>query len=178
VSGGSDRFNTPFVYALAASGNVVYAGGNFTNAGNIVANYIAKWDGSIWSPLGSGMSNGSYALYIPPFVYALSLSPGRLIAGGGFTMAGGKVSGYVAEAIIDQPPFFIITTNGSMRYKNGQFSFTLTGPDGSNAVVLASANLQTWTPLLTNTLTGGSLNFTDTLASNFTSRFYRALLQP
>jgi hypothetical protein len=51
-------------------------------------------------------------------------------------------------------------------------------PEGSNAVILASANLQTWTPLLTNSLKGGSLNFTDTLASNFTSRFYRALLRP
>lgn len=176
---GFDPFNATIpVYALLLRGNILYAGGSFTNAGNVAVNYIARWDGTNWSALGSGISTGAYANYISPFVYALSLSPRGLFAGGTFTMAGGKVSGYVAEAIIDQPPFFILTGNGSLGYRNGQFSFTLTGPDGSNAVILASANLQTWTSLLTNTLTGGSLNFTDTLASNFTSRFYRALLQP
>ena len=45
------------VYALAvdASGNL-YAGGDFTTAGGVSANRIAKWDGSSWSALGSGMN--------------------------------------------------------------------------------------------------------------------------
>ena len=60
---------------------------------------------------------------------------------------------------------------------NPPFRLTLTGPAGSNAVISASTNLQTWVPLLTNTLTGGSLNFTDTLATNYLRRFYRANLQ-
>ena len=44
------------VYALAVSGTNLYAGGDFTTAGGVSANYIAKWDGSAWSALGSGMS--------------------------------------------------------------------------------------------------------------------------
>ena len=30
----------------------------FTTAGGVAANYIAKWNGSAWSALGSGMDNG------------------------------------------------------------------------------------------------------------------------
>ena len=40
--------------ALAVSGTNLYAGGYFTKAGGVPANYIAKWDGSAWSALGSG----------------------------------------------------------------------------------------------------------------------------
>ena len=45
----------PAVYALAVSGNDLYAGGLFSMAGGTVANQIAKWDGSSWSALSSGM---------------------------------------------------------------------------------------------------------------------------
>ncbi len=57
------------------------------------------------------------------------------------------------------------------------FRFTLTGPAGSNAVISASTNLQTWTPLYTNTLGSGAFSFTDTQATNYPRRFYRAKLQ-
>ena len=40
--------------AVDGSGNV-YVGGDFTVIGTVVANYIAKWNGSAWSALGSGM---------------------------------------------------------------------------------------------------------------------------
>src|ERR1043166_1833203 len=43
------------VYALAVSGNDVYAGGRFTSAGGSSAKRIAKWDGNSWTALGSGM---------------------------------------------------------------------------------------------------------------------------
>ena len=35
------------VNALAVSGNSLYVGGSFTNAGGVPANYIARWDGTI-----------------------------------------------------------------------------------------------------------------------------------
>ena len=44
------------VYALAVSGSTLYAGGWFRAAGGSAAEYIAQWNGSSWSPLGSGMS--------------------------------------------------------------------------------------------------------------------------
>ena len=45
----------PCVYALAVSGSTLYAGGDFTTAGGSAANYIAQWNGSSWSALGSGI---------------------------------------------------------------------------------------------------------------------------
>ena len=39
---------------LAVSGTDVYAGGDFT-AGGVNANRIAKWDGTSWSALGTGI---------------------------------------------------------------------------------------------------------------------------
>jgi hypothetical protein len=35
-------------------GPALYAGGSFTTAGACVANGIAKWDGSSWSPSAAG----------------------------------------------------------------------------------------------------------------------------
>ena len=55
-------FNLPgmneSVRALAVNGadGVLYAGGIFSTAGAVSANYIAKWDGAAWSPLDSGMN--------------------------------------------------------------------------------------------------------------------------
>ncbi len=36
------------VHAIAVSGSNVYVWGDFTTAGGISANYIAKWNGSTW----------------------------------------------------------------------------------------------------------------------------------
>ncbi len=63
------------VYALAVSGTNLYAGGIFTTAGSSVAKYIAKWDGSNWTALGSGMNST---------VAALAVSGTDLYAGGLF----------------------------------------------------------------------------------------------
>jgi hypothetical protein len=95
---------TVSVYALAASGSNVYAGGFFTNAGGIAANYIAKWNGSSWSVLGSGMNGG---------VLALALSGSELYAGGYFTTAGGKVSAYVARAYLPTLPTLSVHRSGA-----------------------------------------------------------------
>ena len=42
------------MYTLAVSEDTLYAGGQFTTAGGVSANYIAQWNGSSWSALGSG----------------------------------------------------------------------------------------------------------------------------
>jgi prepilin-type N-terminal cleavage/methylation domain-containing protein len=93
----------------AVSGSDVYAGGNFTTAGGSAANYIAKWDGSAWSALGSGMGGTAF-----PGVNALAVSGSDLYAGGFFTTAGGKVSGYAARANIGVvvPPVLSILRSG------------------------------------------------------------------
>jgi hypothetical protein len=77
------------VNALAVSGTNLYAGGQFTTAGGVPANDIAKWDGCAWSALGSGIGGFEYIPGPPVGVYALALSGSDLYAGGTFTNAGG-----------------------------------------------------------------------------------------
>src|SRR5438094_441942 len=77
-TGRADAF-LPSVSALAVSGGELYAGGDFTTAGGVSANYMAKWDGSGWSALGSGMGRADAFL---PSVSALAVSGGDLYAGG------------------------------------------------------------------------------------------------
>ncbi len=61
------------------TGPALYVGGEFTIAGDVLANNIAKWDGTNWSPLGSGMQGGGSTS-----VSALTVYNGELIAGGYF----------------------------------------------------------------------------------------------
>ena len=90
--------------ALAVSGSEVYAGGFFTTAGGSAANYIAKWNGSSWSALGSGLND---------YVSALAVSGSDLYAGGGFTTAGGKVSAYIARAYLLTLPALSVLRSGT-----------------------------------------------------------------
>jgi len=75
------------VYALTIFDGKLIAGGAFTQANGITANYIAAWDGTTWSPLANGM-NGR--------VFSLEVYEDKLIAGGEFTQAGGVAANQVA----------------------------------------------------------------------------------
>jgi hypothetical protein len=55
-----------------------------------------------------------------------------------------------------------------------QFVLTVTGPAGHTYDIQATQNFKTWTVIGTVTVgAGGSLNFTDPNAANFSRRFYR-----
>jgi hypothetical protein len=69
------------------SGNL-YIGGDFTLVGTVAANRIAKWDGSVWSALGTGMNI---------LVNALAVIGTDLYAGGVFTAAGGVTVNNIAK---------------------------------------------------------------------------------
>jgi hypothetical protein len=175
-SGMTGAFYTT-VNALAISGTNLYAGGNFTAAGGVPVNYIAQWDGSAWSPLGSGVNT----FWRSGKVSALAVSGNSLYAGGFFTMAGTNVSAFVAEAILPSPPL-ILTTDGNFGFTNGrsQFGFNVSAPGdtGQALVILASTNLMNWAALQTNVLGGPLFYFSDPSASNFVQRFYRTELLP
>ncbi|MCX6833791.1 MAG: hypothetical protein NTW07_01430, partial [candidate division Zixibacteria bacterium] len=89
MSGGTS-YNTPHVNALTVYEGKLIAGGYFTVAGGVAARHIASWDGSSWSPLGSGMG-GEY-----PNVITLTVFDGKLIVGGEFTTAGGVAASRIA----------------------------------------------------------------------------------
>ena len=63
---------------------VLIAGGSFTTAGGVPANRIARWDGTQWSPLGSGCSSSVNALAV-----FNDGSGDELYVGGDFSSAGG-----------------------------------------------------------------------------------------
>ena len=90
------------IYAVAvASNGDVYVGGNFNRAGSIVANDVAKWNGTAWSSLGTGTSNG-VGTGTPTSgikdVYALAIAAnGDVYVGGDFNRAGGLVANGVAK---------------------------------------------------------------------------------
>jgi hypothetical protein len=77
------------VIAVSSAGDV-YVGGDFTTAGGASANHIAKWNGSAWSALGSGMNDYVYAL-------AVDNATGDVYAGGTFTTAGGVTANRIAR---------------------------------------------------------------------------------
>jgi hypothetical protein len=157
------------VNALAVSGGTLYAAGYFSTAGGSAANNIAQWKGSNWSALGSGMNS---------WVYALEVSGSTLYVGGNFTTAGTNVSAYVAMANLAGTPgsLAIITTNAAFGLTNGEFGFDVSGPSGSNVVILASTNLSNWIALQTNLLgSNGLFYFSDSHSTN-QRRFYRAMV--
>ncbi len=87
LSGGSQsNFGFPGVsvhgsiWALAVSGSTVYVGGDFALAGGLPSPHIARWDGTAWSSLGTGLNET---------VQTLAVSPaGTVYAGGSFTAVG------------------------------------------------------------------------------------------
>lgn len=85
VGGGSA--NSPSAQAIVkfddGTGEALYVGGAFLNAGGQTVNNIAKWNGTTWSPLGLGMNNPVLALV----VFNDGTGP-ALYAGGSFTTAG------------------------------------------------------------------------------------------
>lgn len=87
---GLTRLSTDTVRALAIlpNGDII-AGGVFSSSNGSPANYLARWDGQSWTPVGGGTNN---------YVYSLGVLPnGDLVAGGTFTKAGSLSASYVAR---------------------------------------------------------------------------------
>ncbi len=130
------------VYALAVSGSDVYVGGHFTMAGGVSANYIAKWNGSNWSRLGSGMNND---------VSTLAVSGSDVYAGGAFTMAGGVSANYIAKwngsswselGAGTNMDVSVLAVNGSDVYVGGWL--TTAGGVGANHIAKWNSTTGAW----------------------------------
>jgi hypothetical protein len=162
------------VNALAVLSSDLYAGGDFITAGGVSANYIAKWNGSSWNALGSGIG-GAYH----PYVTALALMGSNLYAGGDFSIAGGKVSPFVAQAVLGVAPGYnqlcgSVTSGGAM-----QLSYT--GDPATNYALDRALNLEppiVWIAQQTNTMSvSGVLIFTNAPVPG-TNNFWRVRSVP
>jgi hypothetical protein len=85
---GAGIAGTVSALATLPNGDLV-AGGNFTVAGGVQANRIARWNGASWSPLGAGLDQEVLAL--------ATLPNGHLVAGGSFAVAGSGPASCVAR---------------------------------------------------------------------------------
>ena len=67
------------------------------------------------------------------------------------------------------------TGDGGFGVRNNQFGFNITGSDNLVIVVETCTNLANpvWSPVGTNTLTGGHSYFSDSQWTNYSGRFYR-----
>ena len=82
-------------------------GGSFTSVNGLTVNNIARWDGTAWSALGSGMSNvvggDGAGLVMTLAVFDDGTGP-ALYAGGRFTSAGGVPALRIAKWFRSPPP--------------------------------------------------------------------------
>jgi len=76
---------------FASDGTNLYAGGAFFWVGQTNANQIARFDGTNWSPLGSGFPSSSGPLY------SIAVSNNNVYVGGLFTSAGGVSAQDIAQ---------------------------------------------------------------------------------
>ena len=107
---------------------------NFTAAGGVPANNVARWDGSSWSALGPGVTNNFFGSV---GVDAIAAAPsGELLVGGNLSAAGGTAyfiarwngsawtpvdSGFNADI------WTLATTTGGDIIAGGQFTLTSSG---------------------------------------------------
>ena len=86
----------------------LYVGGYFDQAGDLSANNVAKWNGTVWdklSPSDSGVNNRVYALAFD--------NSNNLYAGGFFTLAGGITVNNIAKWDINTNTWSALSTGSN-----------------------------------------------------------------
>jgi hypothetical protein len=164
VGGGFTGVNAAKTMVFDQVGNL-YLGGN-------LGGHVIKWDGTAWSPLGSGIGGTVNALGVDSF--------GNLYAGGSFATVGTTPSRFIGKALLQGPTqdqLLLNQTGSSMNV----LSFLGT-PDHKYALDIAT-NLTVpiqWFPLSTNTASyanatsSGYVSFTN--ANALPQSFYRTRL--
>ncbi len=77
--------------ALYSLNGTLYAGGKFVQAGSVVANGFARWDGTAWSAVGTGISP------LDVGVRVIDSYDGKIVVGGYFAQAGPFKVGNIAR---------------------------------------------------------------------------------
>ncbi|HEY3854838.1 MAG TPA: Ig-like domain-containing protein [Verrucomicrobiae bacterium] len=121
---------TVSIRALDVVGNDLYAGGIFTMINSLSTASVARWDGTNWFPLGTGIQGND------PIVYALASQGNELLAGGSFNVAGAKPSTLFGRWLLtDVPPVVQIQSPASGTVftvgTNIDLSVLLSAPGGS-----------------------------------------------
>jgi len=133
---GVGALNNP-VRGLAVDGSDnIYAVGDFYNvAGIAAAAYVAKWNGSSWSALGSNGMGGAALAYLYTDglnVRTVLINGTDIYVGGSFTMAGNGTGDFIAK-------FDTLTNTWSGLGSNGAGDGSLNGP--VNDLAYSAGNL-------------------------------------
>jgi hypothetical protein len=116
-----------------------------------------------WSPVATNTLTGGSSYFSDP---QWTNYPARFYRLSGLTFAG-------LPAVLWNPQ--AQTSDGNFGVRTNRFGFTITGTAGLVIVVEACANPanHSWSPVATNTLTGGWFYFSDPQWTNYPARFYR-----
>jgi len=187
------------VFALAVVGNEVVVGGNFTSAGGVSANRVARFNTqtNTWSSLGTGSSNG-----VNDRVFALAVVGNEVVVGGWFNSAGGVSANYVARFNTQTNTWSSLGTGSSNGVNDRVFAlavvgnevvvggiFTSAGGVSANYVARFNTQTNTWSSLGTGSsngvndrvfalavvgnevVVGGEFTFAGGIASTFIARW-------
>jgi N-acetylneuraminic acid mutarotase len=161
------------VLALAVVGNEVYVGGEFTQAGGVSANNVARFNTqtNTWSTLGTGSQNG-----VNGFVTALAVSGNEVVVGGAFTEAGGVSANRVARFNTQTNTWSTLGTGSQNGVNDVVYAlavvgnevvvggdFTSAGGVSANRVARFNTQTNTWSTLGTGSQ-NGVLGFVTALA--------------
>lgn len=159
------------VMAMVMQDGALYVGGFFTNAGGHVIRGLAKFDGTNWAPLGTGLRGWEITTPAPQ-VRALALQNGALWVGGIFPGAGNKSAVSLARWV-ETPQ---LTLAPPHLLNGGEWLITLQGVSGLRYQVESSTNLVDW---LTFTRGEAVTDSVITQAAGSTgANFFRAFLEP
>ena len=149
--------------------------------------------------IGSGVTNiSTYAfIYCPNLhqVYFLGNAPavngaagsaditlfygetGTVFFASGTAGWGATFGGWPAAAGTYQASPQITGSGGDLGVRNHQFHFSIAWATNTAVVVEASTDLQEWTPVLTNALVNGAIDFSDPAWANYPRQYYRVRSQ-
>jgi hypothetical protein len=152
----------PFALAVHddGTGAALYVGGGFARAGGVPVNNIAKWDGSTWSALGSGIvGTGTSALVLALCSHREAGQPARLVAAGWFASAGGAPANNIASwdgtswsALGSGSPSTIYALSGSRSAAGGAL---YAGGDFTQMGGVAARNVARWDGAVWSPVGGG-----------------------
>ncbi len=153
------------IYTLAVFAGELYAGGTFTSAGGSPITGIARWNGTSWRSLGTGIAGTPPSANLT-YVGSMAVYAGELVVAGGFVSAGGMPMNGIARwngtswnpvsmlgAGINGG-FTCLTVHNNELYAGGTF----TTINGTPANLVAKWNpAGSWVPL-GNAIPGGGID--------------------